>query len=242
MGIVLGPILIAWFIGSWYLAGRMSRSAKWPRLAFLATFLCLLMLPWLDFFAKFAIAKVYQSRDEQMRPASPLVVTGFLSGLNRDQDYPTFAEYFIRPYSFEYVEVEYTRRGSRSLPAGRGFYQFFPAPPGRDRCARTGLSGSRDGILGTAGLCFSFTRTDKPISRYAVEDGEWHSLSFGLRARCRWVVDLHSRADVARTCAYNFGPFWLPDQFGIGSDLGFPFQSGVLESPETAVLRAQQQD
>lgn len=201
LGLVLALVFLSWPFVCW-LAARLAHDLTGGRRsAYWATFLVLLLLPWTNTLIGCAVATSYYARVGRLIPEVPITVPGFLLNVTRDDNHPSL-RYYLTDRGFDFVEVEYSTNihETPSMDSGAGFYQFRLADSSMADCANAGISGKPVGIFATGGYCYSYTRSDYPISRYAYQHDARKSLRPNVNFFCERLIDLRNQKDVARFC------------------------------------------
>lgn len=127
-----------------------------------------------------------------------------------------------RPYG--YLEMKYpqtyTVLGAQPSSFRPGFYQFrLLSAGGKDKCFRPIEDLPPDSYrLWDANWCFSVTRTDAPVSRYAYHNIGKRRLGpiyqfFNIGVMCLSVEDLLEHREIASECRYVWDS-WLPPYLG----------------------------
>mgnify|MGYP001201225654 CR=1 FL=1 len=211
---LLGLGLLVWPFICW-LAARLAHDLSGGRrTAYWVTFFVLLLLPWTNTFIRYGVAASYYVRVGRLMPEAPIVAPGFLAADEQDHYQPPLSAYLVPPHgSFEFVEVRFTNsvREMPSMVYGPGFYQFRLADSSVPECSTFGVSGKPVGVYAHDAHCYTYTRSDRPMSRYALVSEPEERLWSGVIAQCMKIVDLHDQSEVARSCWFSF------DVFPIGS-------------------------
>ena len=211
--------LLIWPFICW-LAARMAHIWTGRRSAYWVTFLVLLLSPWTNTFIRYGVAASYYARLGQLMPKAPIAAPGFLVGDFQDESHPSLWGYLVPPHgNFDFVEVRLTKSDYEmpSMVSGPGFYQFRLADSSVADCSAPGVSGKPVGVYAYADHCYTYTRSDRPSSRYAFVSEPEERLWSGVEAQCMKIVDLHDQSEVARSCS-------------VGLDV-FPAMSTVFRSP-----------
>jgi hypothetical protein len=204
LALLLALVFLSWPFVCW-LAARLAHDLTGGRRsAYWATFLVLLLLPWTNTLIGYAVAASYYARVGRLIPEAPITVPGFLLASGRDQTYPNLYQ-FLAISRFDFVEIQYSRNvaGTPSMDSGPGFYQFRLADSSVADCATAGVSGKPVGIFATGGYCYSYTRSDFPISRYVYQDDPRKSLRSNVKVYCVKITDLRNQEDVVRSCVLH---------------------------------------
>jgi hypothetical protein len=228
LGLVLALAFLTWPFVCW-LAARAARIWTGRRSAYWVTFLVMLLLPWTNTLIGYGVAASYYARFGRLMPEAPITVSGFLYAPSRDSNHPTLNQ-FLTTSGFDYVEIQYSRNisGTPSMDTGPGFYQFRLADSSMADCATAGVSGKPVGIFATGGDCYSYTRSDYPISRYAYQHDERKSLRSNVTVFCERLIDLRNQEDVARSCAAS-----------VNTLLGLDWRVGAIRGEVMATLQPQ---
>lgn len=200
--------LVLWLLVC-FMAGLLLGRLTKRRSVFWLSFIVIFLLPWTNTIIGTCVAKSYYSRFGRLMPEAPITVPGFLVNVRGDDSHPSLSHYLINR-GFDFVEVEYSTNihETPSMTSGPGFYQFRFADSSVADCATEGVSGKPVGIYATGGYCYSYTRSDFPISRYAYQSDARKSLRSNVNFFCMRLVDLRNQEDVARSCVvdvYMFG-------------------------------------
>lgn len=195
--------LVLWLLVC-FMAGLLLGRLTKRRSVFWLSFIVIFLLPWTNTIIGTYVAKSYYSRFGRLMPEAPITVSGFLYAVDRDSAHPAMY-YFLTTRGFDFVEIEYSRSiyETPSLASGPGFYQFRLAPSSVADCATAGVSGKPVGVFATGGHCYSYTRSDFPISRYAYHRDGRKSLRSNVEVFCRRLIDLRNEQDVARSCVVD---------------------------------------
>jgi hypothetical protein len=212
--------LLIWPFVCW-LAARLAHDLTGGRRsAYWATFLVLLLSPWTNTFIRYGVAASYYARFGRLMPEAPIAAPGFLVGDYQDESHPSLWGYLVPPHgNFDFVEVKLTKSVYEmpSMVSGPGFYQFRLADSSVADCSTPGVSGKPVGVYAYADHCYTYTRSDRPASRYALVSEPEERLWSGVEAQCMKIVDLHDQSEVARSCS-------------VGLDV-FPAMSTAFRSP-----------
>ncbi len=203
---LLGLALLVWLFICW-LAARLAHDLSGGRRsAYWVTFFVLLLSPWTNTFIGYAVAASYYARVGRLIPETPITVPGFLLNVTPDDNHPPL-RYYLTERGFDFVEIEYSTNihETPSMDSGAGFYQFRLADSSMADCANAGISGKPVGIFSTGGYCYSYTRSDYPISRYAYQHDAQKSLRPNVNLFCERLIDLRNQKDVARFCVLSVG-------------------------------------
>jgi hypothetical protein len=197
------------------------------------TFLVLLLSPWTNTFIRYGVATSYYARFGRLMPEAPIVAPGFLVGDYQDESHPSLWGYLVPPHgNFDFVEVKFTKSVYEmpSMVSGSGFYQFRLADSSVADCSTPGVSGKPVGVYAYADHCYTYTRSDRPASRYALVSEPKERLWSGVEAQCMKIVDLHDQREVAQSCWVNFDLFPI-DSHTVGPP-GSPYTEmlAVLQS------------
>jgi hypothetical protein len=212
------PLLI-WLFVCW-LAARLAHD--WTggrRSAYWATFLVLFLSPWTNTFIRYGVAASYYARFGRLIPEAPIVVSGFLTEDRKYYNYSPPLQYLTPPNgNFDFVEVRFTARdhemlshGMPSMVSGPGFYQFRLADSSVADCSTPGVSGKPVGVYAHSAHCYTYTRSDRPMSRYALVSEPKERIWSGVNTLCMKIVDLHDQRRVARSCSVTFDVFPFGD-------------------------------
>jgi hypothetical protein len=225
--LVLG--LLVWLFISW-LAARLAHDLTGGRRsAYWVTFLVLLLSPWTNTLIGYAVATSYYARFGRLMPEAPITAPGFLLASGRDDSHPLLY-HFLAVSGFDFVEIQYSRNvaGTPSMGSGPGFYQFRLADSSVADCGTAGVSGKPVGIFATGGNCYSYTRSDYPISRYVYQDDRRKSLRSNVKVWCERITDMRNQEDVVRSCVLH-----------VNTLIGLDAKVGVIHGEVIAMLQPQ---
>ncbi len=214
---------LLWLLVGWGVGYLIQKVTGW-RSAFWVTFLAIMLLPWTETVIGIYVANSWYAKFGRLMPEGPIEVPGLLLAMDRDSNHPSLADW-LNTRGFEFAEVEYSEDvyETPSMLSGPGFYQFRSARSPVAVCATAGASGKPAGVFATGGNCFTYTRSDRPMSRYAYDSGPDPFIRSNVRVYCIRLVDLLAQQDAARSCSVA-----VDGLFGIFVK-GFSSPAGITE-------------
>ena len=201
MGIVVVPLLLVLLAIAWAV-GRGMRRWSGSRIIGVLSFVAALVLPWTNTLIGLYVANDFYA-SSQLIPTEPIFSPGLLLDDARDDDDPELGSFLGPSMGLEFVEVEYTKSPPGPVPFVPGFYRFRLSPEQPAYCANRGTSGKPGGVYSSGGICYAYVRDERPVSAYAFRTDPGTPLRSNVSYLCQRLIELKSRADVARSCVVN---------------------------------------